>query len=217
MRRIALAVATACLLAACGQNAQQQDAGGADGGGIFPDLTRASYRAEATITDDNGQTMPVVMIRDGVKMRMEFSASEGATTIITNSLTNESIVITNAGGRTMAMRTDTPGMSDPADQWGGEMASSATRTGSCNIAGESGHEWTRTEDESPNTACVTSDGIILRATENGRTAWETTRVDRGPQAASLFEVPPGVQVMDLGDMGAAMNQMMERAKGAGGN
>jgi hypothetical protein len=45
--------------------------------------------------------------------------------------------------------------------------------------------------------------------------WETTSVQRGPQDASLFTLPPGVQVVDLSDLGPAM-EAMERAKAAAG-
>ncbi len=66
------------------------------------------------------------------------------------------------------------------------------------------------------TACVTNDGIILEAKEGDRITWQTTSVQRGPQAAELFTVPAGVQVIDMADMGAAMRDAMERAKAAQG-
>jgi hypothetical protein len=59
---------------------------------------------------------------------------------------------------------------------------------------------------------VTDDGIILRATDDERVVWETTSVQRGPQSADLFVLPPGTQVMDLGNMGEMMNQALEAAK-----
>ena len=62
---------------------------------------------------------------------------------------------------------------------------------------------------------VTDDGIILRAREGERTVWETTSVQRGPQDASLFTLPPGVQVMDLSNMGAAI-EAMEKARSQAG-
>ena len=159
--------------------------------------------------------MPIVMIRDGGNSRMEFSAGEGQSTLITNSASGESYIITNQGGRVMAIRAS--GLSDqftnPADEWQGELAQTATRTGSCSVAGETGAEWTKTTTEDgTDTVCVTQDGIILRATDDGRTVWETTQVTRGRQDAALFQLPAGVQVMDLGNMGAAMEQMLERAK-----
>jgi hypothetical protein len=60
---------------------------------------------------------------------------------------------------------------------------------------------------------VTSDGIVLRGTEDGRTTWEATRVQRGAQSADLFRVPPGVEVVDLG---ATMNDAIESARAAAG-
>ncbi len=211
MRKTALAaVAAAAILAACNPSGQT----GADSApSIFPSLNSGAFRAEANAIGEDGQSMPIVMIRDGSKMRMEMNGPQGEMVIITNPDSGEDYVITNAGGRRMAMRLTEIGapVSDPAAEWSGDMAANATRTGSCSVAGENGAEWTRTEEGSdPQTACVTQDGIILRATDGGRTVWETTSVQRGPQSAELFTLPPGVQVMDLGNLGA----MIERAQGA---
>jgi hypothetical protein len=115
----------------------------------------------------------------------------------------------------MAIRASGVGdqFSNPADAWQGELAQDATRTGTCSVAGETGDEWTKTtETEGTDTVCVTNDGIILRATDDGRVVWETTSVQRGAQAANLFTLPEGVQVMDLGNMGNAMSQALEAAK-----
>lgn len=218
MRALILAMVAACTLAACNPSTPAGEAGSAAdaGGGLFPNLTSASYRAEATIMHENG-SIPVVMIRDGQKVRMEITAPEGQSTIITNGETQESFVISTAAGRTMAMRMDLSdsGDRDPTADWQGDMAA-ATRTGSCSVAGENGAEWTRDENGTPHTACVTQDGIILRAREGDRTVWETTSVQRGPQSADLFTLPPGVQVVDLGNMGAAMEDALARAKAAAG-
>ncbi|PZO53296.1 MAG: hypothetical protein DCF16_07460 [Alphaproteobacteria bacterium] len=215
MRIAALALVSALALTACGQSGTTADGGASGGGGLFPDLTSGAYRAEATLSGENGETMPIVMIRDGNKVRMEIAAAEGASTIITNGETGESYVLTTQGGRTMAIRASglDQAFENPADAWQGDLAETATRTGSCNVAGQGGAEWTKTSaEDGTDTVCVTDDGIILRATDDGRTVWETTRVDRGRQDASLFELPAGVQVMDLGNMGGMMEQMMEQAR-----
>ncbi len=217
MRGVAIALISALALAACGQSGTTagDDASSADGG-LFPNLFSASYRAEATATDEDGDTTPIVTIRSGQRLRMEFAADNGATTVITNAESGESYVITTAQGRTVAFRAS--GMdqqfTDPAATWSGEISANATRTGNCSVAGETGAEWTKTTPEDgTDTVCVTQDGIILRATDDGRTVWETTQVQRGPQAASLFELPEGVQVMDLGNMGGMMEEMMRRQQG----
>jgi hypothetical protein len=214
MRSAALALISVGLLAACNPSAPAGSAGN-DSGGSFPNLTGASYRAEATISGDNGQALPLVMIRDGANVRVEMSTPQGPTTMITNASANETYVITNAAGRTMALRASMDDFDDPTLDWQGDLATSATRTGACSVAGENGAEWTRGEGASAETVCVTDDGIVLRATKEGRTTWETTSVQRGPQSADLFTLPPGVQVMDLGNMGSAMTEALERAKAAG--
>jgi hypothetical protein len=218
MRLVAIALISALALAACGQSGTTADesASNASGGGLFPNLFSASYRAEANMIGEDGQTVPLVMTRSGQKLRMEINAEGGATTIITDAEAGESYVITTAQGRTVAFRAS--GMdqqfTDPAQSWGGEISANATRTGDCSVAGETGAVWTKTTaEDGSDTVCVTQDGIILRATDDGRTVWETTQVQRGPQAASLFELPEGVQVMDLGNMGGMMEQMMRQQRG----
>lgn len=216
MRGGVLVVVAACALAACGPSAEQ--GAGGTGGGLFPDLTRTAYRAEANLFNQDGETIPVVMIRDGRKMRMEYNASQGASTIIANGDTGESFVITTQGGRTMAIRASgmEQGLADPADAWQGELSQNATRTGTCSVAGENGAEWTKTTaEDGTDMVCVTEDGIILRATDDGRVVWETTQIQRGAQSADLFALPEGVEAMDLGNMGALMNDAMEAAKQRG--
>lgn len=216
MRRLVLAVVSVCALVACNPSAPAGQSAATDGGGgAFPNLNAAAFRAEATLTHSDGQSIPVVMIRDGRKMRMEVNAPQGATTIINNGDTGESFVITTQGGRQIAIRADSLGdtFQNPIDDWQGELAQSATRTGNCTVAGETGAEWTKTtEADGTDTVCVTDDGVILRITDDGRVAWETTSVQRGPQAATLFTLPEGVQTLDLGN---ALNQALEAAKQRG--
>jgi hypothetical protein len=205
MRAAFLALVSVCALAACNPSAPSGENAAPSVSDVFPNLTSASFRAEANITRE-GQTLPVVMIRDGQKLRMEISAPQGQSTIITNGETGESFIIATAMGQTHAMRLQQQDNEDPTADWQGELAT-ATRTGSCSAAGENGAEWTRDENGTPHTACVTSDGIILRAAEGGQTVWETTSVQRGPQAADLFVLPAGVQVIDLNNLGSAIENL----------
>jgi len=193
MRIAALALVS--ILAACNPSAPS----GGGGSNVFPDLTAASYRAEATLYGSNGETIPTVMIRSGNKVRMEMAGPQGQMAMVNNAETGESFVLFTQGGRTMAMSASQSQYENPADEWTTGFAT-ATQTGACSIAGENGAEWTRIEDDVPNTACVTNDGIILRAQEGDRVTWETTNVQRGPQDAALFVLPDGVEVMNLGTM-----------------
>lgn len=214
MRAAIFALVSVGALAACSPSAPSGESGQASVSDVFPNLNAAAFRAEANIMRE-GQTIPVVMIRDGQKLRMEINAPQGQSTIITNGETGESFIVATAMGQTHAMRLQQQDNEDPTADWQGEMTTAA-RTGSCSIAGENGAEWTRDEGGTPHTACVTSDGIILRATEGGQTVWETTSVQRGPQSADLFTLPEGVQVIDLNNMGAAMEDMMARARAQAG-
>ena len=197
MRFVALALVSACALAACNQN-------GPAGGGAFPDLNSASYRAVATVQGPDGNPIPVVMIRSGNKMRMEMASAGGDVAVVSNGEGGENFVLMTRDGQTVAMDMSAIDYSDPAEQWGADYRATATRTGTCSVAGETGSAWSRQEDDgTTNTTCVTNDGIILQATEDGRTTWETTSVQRGAQSADLFVLPPGVQVMDMSGIGGA--------------
>ena len=200
MHRIAFAAATLLLLAACNPSAEQAgEQGNAGGSGAaFPNLAQAAYRAEATITGSSGRTTPVVLIRDGDNMRMEMTTPQGQSAVITNGQTGERFILTSAGGQVFAMRVTTSGQyENPADSWIGAAAAGATPTGPCAGAGLTGGGWTREEAGVTRTACVTTDGIILKMTEGDHTVWETTQVERGPQSADLFALPPGAQAVDL--------------------
>lgn len=205
MRRTALVLTAIATLAACNPSAPNAPASG----GLFPDLSGSAYRAEALVTGQDGQASPMVMIRDGGKLRMEFASPQGQMIIVNTGA--ESFMITQQGGRMIAMRTGAATQQDPSQYWQAELAASATRTGSCSGAGMSGAEWASSADGVARTTCVTDNGVILRATENGRTTWETTSVQVGPQDPNLFVLPPGVQVMDLGNI-AGMSEALEAAK-----
>ena len=199
MRFAALALVSACALAACNPSAPSGNAGGG-----FPDLMHASYRAEAQVQGPDGSTIPVVMIRSGNKIRMEMSSPQGGQmAVINNGESGDRFVLMTNGGHTTAMQMNSIDYKDPAEEWGAEFAATATRTGSCAVAGQSGAEWTRQVDGEARTSCVTDDGIILRATEGDRTTWETTSVQRGPQSADLFVLPPGVTATDVSSIAAA--------------
>lgn len=199
MRRTVLTLGLIAFVTACNPSAPQSEAPNAGASGLFPDLSRAAYRAEGRIVRE-GQSVPVVTIRDGANFRMEISADQGQTVMIRNGQTGETYSVITAGGRTMAMRMTDP-VGDPSADWDATAVAEATRVGECSGAGLTGVEWSRTdEDGTVNTACVTQDGILLRAAANGQPVWETTSVQPGPQSPDLFMLPPGVQVVDLNNL-----------------
>lgn len=196
MRVLAASLVSVLALSACNPGAPGGSAGGG-ASGAFPDLSQASYRLEATVTDpDSGETTPMVMIRDGAKMRIESSNEGSPTAIIVNPETGQTYMVTQNEGQTVAMLVSATDFQNPAAEWQAEMAN-ATRVGACSGAGLNGTEWSRTDEAGEvSNLCITDDGIFLRAVENGVTTWETTSVSRGAQDAALFAPPPGAQIFD---------------------
>jgi hypothetical protein len=97
--------------------------------------------------------------------------------------------------------------------WAALGAENARSTGRCEVAGESGHEWTPRQAPAPGverSACITDDGIVLRVTESGRSLWEATSLQRGDQDAALFGVPPGYQLIDPHAVAAQVGENMEQ-------
>ncbi len=89
----------------------------------------------------------------------------------------------------------------------------ARSVGECEVAGESGHEWTPREAPAPGverTACITEDGIVLRVRENDLVLWEATSLQRGAQEASLFGVPAGYQLIDPQAAAQEIGENMEQ-------
>jgi hypothetical protein len=97
--------------------------------------------------------------------------------------------------------------------WEALGADNARSTGRCEVAGESGREWTPKEAPAPGVervACITEDGIVLRVTESGRTLWQATSVQRGQQDAALFGVPPGYRLIDPHAAAEQVGQNLEQ-------
>ena len=226
MRIAALALMSVLTLAACSPKAPEGTANapanpGGVAGNLFPNLFQASYRAETTVLRENGDTIPMVIVRSGQNVRMEITSPQGPMVIVQNGETHQGFTLMNMGGRQIAMTMDTSGADnplaqDPLQAWARQEGVQLTRGGPCTAAGEVGAEWSSTRPDPTsgnpvtNTACVTGDGIILQAKSNGRVTWQATRIQRGPQDPTQFQLPPGVQVMNLGNAGALLQHGARR-------
>lgn len=221
MRLIAVAAVAVLALAACNQNtsssssaasAQTSAAAPSSGGGAFPNMADAHYRIEATMTQGS-RSIPVVMTRDGAKLRMDMTVEDHAQTMIVNPETHESLMLINMRGNQMAMRIPEAQVTDITADWRNEQTrANVRRTGDCAVAGEHGGVWTHADKDShTSTACVTDDGIPLQITRDGATMLETSKVERGPQAAALFAAPPGVRVMNASGLGGMLGQLQGKS------
>ena len=65
------------------------------------------------------------------------------------------------------------------------------------------------EGRAPMRACVTRDGIVLRVAEGENAPVILAQsIERGPQAAALFEKPAGYEEIDMGECMRAASEMM---------
>lgn len=106
--------------------------------------------------------------------------------------------------------TDAPQPLEAA--WAALGADNARRIGACEVAGESGNDWSPRAESAgvERVACITEDGIVLRISESGRVLWEATSLQRGEQAAALFGVPAGYQLIDPQAVAAEVGENMEQ-------
>ncbi|MBS0559770.1 MAG: hypothetical protein JSR21_06925 [Proteobacteria bacterium] len=69
------------------------------------------------------------------------------------------------------------------------------RRGQATVAGLACTEWEATATDGRRTvACITDDGVMLRAQAGGRTLFEAVTVSYAPQDPALFAAPPGFAV-----------------------
>ncbi len=195
MRNVLVATIAVLAAAGCGPNApsERQPTIGPPASAAataFPDLFQAAYRAEALITLDGGSIAPVLMIRDGRQLRIETTVADQPVVRVTDRETGAGFVISMLMGRAVvAPHVIGQPAEGPEMWWDGEIADSMDWVGVCSHLGQSGTEWERARDEGPQHACVTDDGVVLWATNNGRTIWQLTSLQRGPQDSSQFALP----------------------------
>lgn len=159
-----------------------------------------------------GRAVPFVTYRTGRKMRVEMQTPNGQNISILDPDAHLMIGVITVNGQQMGMRMAESTFPDVTAEWR-KLAEQAHRSGDCRVAGEHGDVWEHTDPggANPRSLCVTSDGVLLRATSNGATTWEATVVQRGPQSDELFQAPPGVRVMELGPgASAALAAQMRR-------
>jgi hypothetical protein len=181
---------------------------------VFPPLYQVAYRAEAIAAnnDPRAPTTPVTIYRDGRQTRIDMTAPGiGQGAVVIDPTSGDAVFLMSQADRQLAMKMPARDVPKTAEaQW--SEAAGAAFVGACAGAGEVGGEWSLGEGASQRTACVTADGIILRAKDGGRIVWETTAISRGAQDAALFAVPAGAKIVDVRDMMSGLKGMAEKMK-----
>ncbi len=174
---------------------------------VFDESTNAAY-----VLNPTGQ-VPAVTIPAA---QPQATAPAGATTTAPGATPTPAVQAPASAQQVLgvAVRIEDANAPQPLETaWAALGAENARSTGKCEVAGESGHEWTPRQAPAPGverTACITDDGIVLRVSESGATLWEATSLQRGQQDAALFGVPTGYQLIDPQAIAEQVGQNMEQ-------
>lgn len=179
----------------------------------LPSMTQASYSGSGMMILSDQPPIPFMVNFDRGLERREMTMEGQTQVFITRPDLGVTYMLMIDMGMAMEMPLDAQGM-NPADQIA---AYNPVAVGSDTVLGESVTKY-RLQGTDPmggsfdGFAWISGDGIILRMQGDnngpefsGSMSYELTALQRGPQDGSLFELPPGVQVMQMpGGMGGAM-------------
>ncbi len=199
MRRFAFALAM--VLAACGDPPSPV---GPTDELVTPPLFQAAYRVDAEMFPESGGAgLPLVMVRDGDRTRMEITTPESGRVVVI-SAAGESYLIRELLGLYDVIRIAPGAAPQPPDVAWTAPGVRVRRTGDCRVASETGGMFESTDPVTGQrgVACISSDGVMLEARENGRLVWRASRVLRGPQDPAQFTPPPGAAILDAEGLAA---------------
>jgi hypothetical protein len=209
----------AALVSACGLGAR------------FPDFSAKQYRVEGNRTLPGTEfSGPAIFYRDDERLRYEgILEHHGVVTVVYDPVRKTAYMLDSSTSRRRLFAGETPqrlamqlseaDTPQPLEAAWAMLGPQNTRSfGRCRIAGERGNLWRPREPIAPDverTACITPDGIVLQLTENDTVLFEATSVERGPQAASLFEIPETYRIMNNAELAQLEDEAIEsRADGA---
>jgi hypothetical protein len=207
-------------LTACGLGAQ------------YPDFSAKQYHlsGERTLpgTEISG---PATFYRDGERLRYEgLMENYGVATVVFDPARNAGYLLDSASSRgrlfagqvtqPLAMQLSEGETPQPLEvAWAALGAENVRSFGRCRVAGETGALWRPRERIAPDivrTACITPDGIVLQLTENDRVLFEATSLERGPQPASLFEIPETYRIISNAELAQLDDDAVEASAARAG-
>jgi hypothetical protein len=206
-------VGGATLLSACGVGAQ------------YPDFSAKQYRLEGNRslpgTEFSG---PAIFYRDDEHLRYEgILENHGVATVVYDPVRKTAYMLESSASRRRAFAGEAPQRlamqlteaetPQPLEvAWAALGPENVRSFGRCRIAGERGNLWRPREPIAPDVeraACITPDGIVLQLTENDAVLFEATSIDRGAQAASLFEIPETYRILDNAELAQLEDEAIE--------
>jgi Domain of unknown function (DUF4412) len=183
----------------------------------IPHLT--PFSGDVQITSEHGARAgqetngKLYVAREQMRFEME-SGPRGAATIITNFPTKTTDVLMTEQHMYMEFTADQqamarrPGMasqikpfSDPSNPCANDTSSTCKKVGVEEVSGRTCDHWQITDKEGRVTNAWIDQKLHFPIKEvTPDTTWQVTNIKEGEQPASLFEIPPGYQKMDLGQM-----------------
>lgn len=153
------------------------------------------------------QGMTTVMRHKGGKMRVDVdNMGMKGFMLMERGGQKATMVMEPQPGMKMAMEIDLnqagAANAGPMDMWNMK----GSRIGTDRILGETCDWWQAEHNGKKSKACVTPDGIPLKAVDaqTNEAMWEVVRLERRTQDAALFVVPPDAQRMQMPNMPGAM-------------
>jgi hypothetical protein len=229
--KFAAAIATAALLAGCGLAPAYPTFGEAayrlEGTAMSPD---SGATVQTVIYRDGSKMRVETDLPNLGRAAIVFDEATNASYVLNSAPAIQPAAVATTSGATPAGSTITASISPPpaiigvavriADTdapqaletpWAALGEQNARYVSKCEVAGIAGNNWSPRENTqgAERVACITDDGIVLSLRENDRVLFEAARVEIGPQAASLFGVPPGYQIIDPGQVVERVGDAME--------
>ncbi len=146
---------------------------------------------------DPGKTMQMAWMTANSLMRVDTPGGHGYM-IIDRARRRAMMVLTE---QRMYMELD-PGQVSAPGTWPDDQAK-FTRGGSETIAGTACTVWAYDAPSGTGTACMTADGVMLRASTADGKGLEAIRIAYGPQPAEQFQPPEGFQKREMPAAGGA--------------
>jgi hypothetical protein len=222
-------------LAACGpktgetgaEAGKSADSAQSGGGALFPGASGASYSATYDIKGGKAETTGVIrsmtIFSIGNKRRVEIPSPMGPDLKMVQLIDPDTKTFVSFAVGPKAPKTATTMSADMiknAEQYNPKVDPTykPEKVGSDTVAGLGCTIWQlpAKEDGTPGLPmCITNDGIMLRTGTAEAPFIVATSVTKGPQDPTMFSIPAGYTVIDMGDCLAIMQQYGEAMRNGG--
>ena len=152
-----------------------------------------TYRLSGNSHGNGPGKIEVTYDQDAKRVRMDFYRFEGSSDPMGTVIFDKTLdrVVTLIDARKAYLQRDTAGLANPGVFLGPTLT--YTREGTEHFAGLTCTDWAVKKGNENGSACVTDDGVVLKASRGGSNAGqiEAVAITYGPPPASAFAIPQG--------------------------